>query len=457
MTKRPGSLAGAAFAFALTGWASTEKAQAQVAPAAPTALAVGDWQITPVAEVRMRGEYRHDLDDADQGTLVERARLGVDAANGPVEARVVVQDARGLPLGDGPSPVAGPAAVAYTGAYEAWVDAHTGPRAGTYLRVGRQAIQWGEGRLLGTSDWSATGRSLDAARARLTVGPGGEGAFELLGAVLVDPSTPDSLDSYGELLGARAEWTFDPLLGLELYALVRLANDDPALNLGKTVRGQTDTGALRVHGASSGWTYGVEGAYQIGHADDPDLERSAFAVAAHVSDQLENVLWRPVFALGGAYASGDRSDGRTLTGFDPMLPDVHVWHGAMDLVTWSNEVEVSASAGVTPWRDGRVGVEYRYLRLAEPSGAWTSDDLVTIGAATESTKGDLGHEVDASVSWSPWVPVELAAGYSVVALGDGARAVLAESGVGPFDEMTHSIRVSSLVQFAYAQVTATLP
>jgi hypothetical protein len=40
---------------------------------------------------------------------------------------------------------------------------------------------------------------------------------------------------------------------------------------------------------------------------------------------------------------------------------------------------------------------------------------------------DLGHEVDASLEWSPWSAVALGTGYSVLFLGDGARAVLGAS------------------------------
>jgi hypothetical protein len=427
-------------------------ARAQVAAAAPPTIAVGDWQIAPVVEARVRGEYRRDIDDRDQGTMIERTRLGADAQSGPVEARVVLQDARALSLGDGPAPVGGPLPIAYVGATEAWVEAHAGPRAGTFVRLGRQRVVWGDGRLLGDDDWSPTGRSLDALRGRLVVG---DAAFELLGAVLVDPLTPDSLHSYGELAGARAEWSLDPLFGVDAYGLARIASDDPAASLGGTVRGETYTAALRLRGDTHTWTWGVEGAYQLGHADGPGLDRSAFAAGAHARYVLENVVWQPAISLDGSYASGDHGSG-ALHGFDPILPDTHAWHGAMDLVAWSNEADVGASVHAVPWRDGDVGLAYRYLRLAEATGGWTSGYLVSIGAAPGNAKGDLGHEVDATARWSPWTPVDLGVGYSVLALGDGARTILADSGVGA-PEGTAVVRVPSVAHFAYAQVTVVVP
>ena len=51
--------------------------------------------------------------------------------------------------------------------------------------------------------------------------------------------------------------------------------------------------------------------------------------------------------------------------------------------------------------------------------------LVTIAGASANTQADLGHEIDAAVSWSPWEPLTLVGGYSALILGDGARNLLA--------------------------------
>lgn len=452
MTKGVARVARIAVAAALVV-TSARSARAQVASPAPPALAVGDWQVAPVAEVRVRGEYRYDLDGRDVGALLERTRLGADAHDGPVEARVVLQDARDLPVGDGPNPIAGPAPVSYLGAYEAWVDAHTDSLDASYLRVGRQPVVWGEGRLLGESDWSPTGRSLDAVRGRLAFG---DGAAELLGALLVDPATPDSLHDYGELAGARFEWAFDPLLAIDAHVLVRVAQDDPIANLDGSVRGHTETGVLRVHGQGRGWTYGVEGAYQMGHADGPGLDRSAFAGAGHVAYQLEDVVWQPTLGASASYASGARG-GSTFTRFDPLLPDVHGGMGVMDLVAWSNEAEAGGDAKAAPWKDGEAALGYRYFALAQASDIWTTGYLTTIGSTSGGGAASLGHEIDATARWSPWAPVDLTGGYSLFLLSSGARTLLADSGIGPIDLASHAVRVPSVVHFAYAGVRLTLP
>lgn len=427
--KRCGVLAAA---VAVLCWAAV--ARAQVTPPAPEALSVGDWTIVPVAEARVLGEYRHDLDGGDRAVLLERTRLGADASRGPVEARVVLQDARLWDLGGGADMIGQPPQLALTGAYEAWVGAHTDGARPSFVRAGRQPVVWGEGRLLGVDDWSPTGRTLDALRGRLVTG---DWAFELLAASLSDTvPTPGELvgSSYGQLLGARVEWAFDPLFAVEAYGLARFVQDEPLTtpDLERSVLGQTYTPALRLHGDAHAWTWGVEGAYQLGHADDLNMDRSAWAAAGHVAYAFEHVLLSPTVRLGVSYASG-ADGGSTYRAFDPLLPDVHTWQGAMDLFAWSNEEEASARVAIAPWADAVASVEYRYARLAQPGGAWRSAYLETIGVAPDNTQADLGHEIDAVLTWSPWEPLELTGGYSALILGDGARAILAAATFAPPD------------------------
>jgi hypothetical protein len=413
---------------------------AQVAPPAPESIAVGDWQLVPVAEVRVRGEYTHGVDDGDWVFLTERARLGLEVRRDVFSARVVMQDAHVWDVATSADPIWSPGRLASTGAYEAWGEARTASARPFFLRLGRQPVRWGEGRLLGTSDWSATGRSLDAIRAGAPVG---DGSAEVLGAVLWDPSVPTN--AYGELLGARGEWAIHPLFAVEAYVLARFAQGTPTLAAGAAsqVHGETYTGSLRLHGQTSAWTWGVEGAYQLGRAATIGEDRAAWAAAGHVAHTFERVLFEPSLRLSASYASGDRG-GSTYRAFDPLLPDVHTWHGAMDLFAWSNEEEASLRAAFAPFTDGVVSVEYRYARLAEAADQWTTAYLVAIGRDPANTSQELGHEIDGVVTWSPWTSVELTAGYSALILGDGARAILGTRELAPPAKLSH---------LAYAQAT----
>ena len=184
--------------------------------------------------------------------------------------------------------------------------------------------------------------------------------------------------------------------------LARIAQDNPLVSLDQSVRGQTYTGSLRLHGDAHGWTWGAEGAYQLGHADDLAANRAAWAAAGHVAYALEGVALRPSFQIGGDYASGD-SGGATYRTFDPLLPDVHRWHGAMELFAWSNEAEANARVADCPVdRRGRRRSSTATCASRSPGRRWRSAYLTTIGSAPGNTDASLGQEIDAMLRWSPW-------------------------------------------------------
>jgi hypothetical protein len=422
-----GSLAGVTqrgIVIALLVGAWSPEALAQQAPPEVRPLPHDDWKLAPVVEGRLRAEYRHEV-GRDSTALVERARLGVETERGALEARVVLQET-GV-LGAGKDLTGGPLRFADAQAYELWGQWRPAS-APMFVRVGRQPVAWGEGRLLGYDDWSPRGRVLDALR--WWIGGGGV-AFELLAAPLTNANVP-AIEPYGELFGVRAEATCDRALAFELYALARLAQDNPVPSLNGTARGSTYTAALRGHGQTRAMRWGVEVAYQGGHVDELGKDRRAWAAASHLGYLLRGVALGPALSVGVAYASGDRA-GRIYHGFDPLLPDEHRWHGAMDRFAWSNEAEASAGLSVVPWEGAEARGEYRFARLAVPTGPWLAADLTSIGAAPGNQHSDLGHEIDLVLTWQTDPSFELSAGYSALVLGSGARAIVRDNQLGLLD------------------------
>ena len=465
-------------------------AEAQSPPAAPTTIAVGDWTLAPTLEVRSRGEYWRDPVDIgggqdvttgqpgasprvrDAGGILERTRLGIDAERGALKAQLTFQDAHVW----GTAPVTGALGQGTSNfasfqAFEAYFEAHSMAARPNYIRVGRQVVAWGEGRLLGASDWSPTARSLDAARAHLAAG---NFDFELLGAVL-EPARPigtDATDVLGpasagnQLYGAMIDWTLDPLFALQAYALAKISRsnsgptfDTRAFGPARAV-GETYTGALRAYGDSKGWNYGAEFAYQLGHVDNLDVngeDRQAYAAAAHISKTLDKVSLSPTLRLGGSYATGDDGHG-TYKQFDPILPDVHAFYGAMDIFSWSNILEGNARLTVVPATDTTLAVEYRYAQMLEAGGEWLNGYLASVGRGNGSsnTSHELGHEIDGVFTWLPWTSFELAMGYSVFLAGDGARTVLAAEGRGGH-EANGTYDPVGVTHFGYLQATLRIP
>jgi hypothetical protein len=492
-------------AHAKAGWLAvaislvTIRAEAQSPPPAPEKIAVGDWLLSPTMEVRVRGEYRRDAPDLggldffgrlsdrvrDAWVVDERSRLGVGVERGAVRAQLTIQDARAL---GGPVPNAtfvGGQTVSRFEPYEAFAEMRSSSARPNYLRLGRQAVVWGEGRLVGNADFSPVGRSLDAARGHLALG---SFDFEALAALLELPSplgTPfgesvGPVTSGAQLYGLNARWSLDPLFRVEAFGLARIARshgdqlDGSRFQAGR-LAGEKWTTALRVFGEGKGWAYSAEGAYQFGTATTLGTGSStisAWAAAARVEKTLDQLLLTPTLRAAASYASGDDRQG-VYKQFDPLLPDVQRFHGQMDLFAWSNMADVAGRVQVVPWTDTSFAVEYRYARLAKATGEWIGSYLNAIGSTTIPpgitttppvtaslpASNELGHEIDAVIGWRPWLPLELRAGWSGLLLGDGAKAIMsahdrgAKSGTGPAPIITPP----DLAQYAYLQATLTMP
>src|SRR6185437_4412332 len=328
ITKRPTPLrwlAPAAVGTALMS--STSLAAAQASPL-PDSFVVGEWTFRPSLDVRVRGEYRrHPFDaggdvydstavlaEAYQSTLpkitstqppvaneyfvTERARVGLAVDRGPITAAVTLQDARvwgdtgatGLVAPGEPVPsVFAPS--------EAYLEAHTRSGRRVFLRVGRQAVTWGDGRLVGANDWSITGRSLDAARFGFQAG---DFDVQMLAVMLATPGrytpataadttavtsttvTPLAEGSGAQLYGINAIWHALPLLNVEATGLARIVRDPAPSTLTPSNTFVVDG---RLSGDYRGFRYAVEGAYELGQVASYGTNRdlSAFALAARAS------------------------------------------------------------------------------------------------------------------------------------------------------------------------------
>lgn len=453
------------------------RADAQSPPDAPTRIALGDWQLSPLVELRSRAEYRHapvDLGGAGSATVsdavvgLQRSRLGALAEHGALAVKLTLQDARAWGAVPPTATLPSGQPNGQTGAYEAYIEMRTDAAHASFLRVGRQAVTWGEGRLLSDADWSPAGRSLDAVRARLALG---DLDVEALGALLESrrPLGTAFEDTTGpasggeELAGALVRYAVDPLFKVEAYTLARLTESgaySPGASRFSYARaaGETYVGSLHVFGDGRGWRYGIEGAYEIGRATELSAQRQAYAAAAHVARTFDMLLLSPTLRLGASYASGDDGSG-TYKQFDPLLPDVHAWHGMMDVFAWSNAEELSGRLSIVPFIDASLALEYRFVAMPEPSADWLNGYLGVVGRAPGNASADLGHEIDLSFAWRPWTVMEVAAGYSALLLGDGARTIMAaeQRGTPGGTPAAPATTPASLSHFAYAQIAVHVP
>jgi hypothetical protein len=132
--------------------------------------------------------------------------------------------------------------------------------------------------------------------------------------------------------------------------------------------------------------------------------------------------------------------------FDPILPDEHTLLSPMSLVAWSNVILGGGTIGARPIEELGLLAGYRYIALAQPGGRWSNAALAPIGADPTNTSRSLGHEIDASIRFTPWRLFEAEAGYGLFARLSGADHILIAA-----------LRPATLQHWAYLQFTGRVP
>jgi hypothetical protein len=125
-------------------------------------------QVTIDAEFRPRSEFRQGfiqpLADTLKSALVtmQRTRLNFNYKGGIISARLVLQDSRVFGETSIKQPIT--ATSGSIGVYEAWTELLL--MSGTSFKIGRQGVQFEDGRLFSLSNWSNTGNAHDLAQIR---------------------------------------------------------------------------------------------------------------------------------------------------------------------------------------------------------------------------------------------------------------------------------------------------
>jgi hypothetical protein len=494
MSQRPTLSRLASGTIALAALSAPAAAFAQ-APPLSEAIVVGAWTFRPSAEIRVRGEYRHDAFGLEgvptafqEGVppiaglsarvpknawaLQERARVGVKVDRGPVTGAIVLQDSRvfgdnaaifpasnlgglgGAAAGGlgglGTFPIAGLG----TSVHEAYVDIHSRSGRRMFLRIGRQRVVWGDGRLVGESDWSPTPRSLHAARFGFQVG---DFDIETMAALLVPPGTYQiptgdttapfiqTRSSGAQLYGLDITWHFLPLLNVELTGLARIARDLYNAGSPPLIPGDTYVIDARLFGDRRGFRYALEGAVELGRVASYGDNRDITAFALALTTSLETALpWHLTFDLHSSFASGDHdgsAPGSTLTRFDPILGDEFANHSPMGLYGWSNMLEIGGGLSAKPIEELSLRAGYRFAALASDDGPWITSSSVRVGGADPATRAQggfpsagglpvLGQELDFTATLTPWDPIEFKAGYGLFLFSDHIRTTKRAGPIG---------------------------
>lgn len=326
-------------------------------------------------EIRVRAENVKTEGSTGRGQYLQRTRVNVDAkVNETTKAYIQLQDSRTWGS-DGTTTGLGTAneneAVDVSQAYFQLDKLADQPLS---VRVGRQALSYGDQRLVGGLEWSNFARRFDALKLMYNTE-----AFsvDLWTAKLVEAGTGTAsadTDFNGLYLTVKTV----PNNTIDVYALQN-KTDKYSSSVIATSPNEQDimTYGVRVAGKVADLDYGVEYALQSGdNTANVDQESSAYAVKAGYTIPAVMGL-----RVGAEYdfASGDpdtvaNSDGKN-ENFQNLYPTNHYLYGYTDDVTWSNIKATSVNVSAKPMADLSVAAEYWMYTEAEKIGA--GDDAGT--------------------------------------------------------------------------------
>lgn len=279
----------------------------------------------------------------------------------------------------------------------AWLEAGVAEGTGWTIRLGRQALKFGKGRLVWDPDWSNTGRAFDAVR--VTIGRRALRLDAFAGSVVVPRDARfDRCDRSQMLYGLyggsmlRARVIFEPYLLLKSQARIRDERGGwGALNV--------YTSGLRAAGkAGRRFDWETEMAVQRGRAAGSAV--GAWAAVWQASWQTGSRPWLPRLTAAYTFASGDDnpSDGRKGT-FDTLYPTTHLRNGATDRIGWANIHDWMLQG---EWKRGsrlRFSASGHEFRLATLRDALYSPGGVALIRNPLATSHHVGWEISATADY----------------------------------------------------------
>ena len=393
------------------------------APGAPPAAAL---PILWEGQLRYRYEARTLLDYRLPGTFgragtqslgergdlsIMRTRVGATVRMAPqVRGYFVLQDARTMGAEGSPS-----GTLANVDLYHAYVDLDSVGQRPLSVRVGRQTIAYGEGRVVSGADWGNAGRAYDGARVRWTPARAQIDGF-------VSWISEGRLNGQDRLLSG-VDGLIKTKRGHEVEAYhFRRSFGDASWTSESGRKGalMDATSGLRVRVLRSRLDVRGEAATQNGQRAS-DAVRAWFFVGRVTAD-LRGAWKTKVF---GEYlrATGDAdpTDGK-FQRFDPVYWGGHNFQGALDVAAASNLRDQCGGFTTTPAKGWTLQAEAHVFRLDQSRDVWVDDAGTTLRRSAAGTAGNtLGRELDATLRWDTRGKVAVLAGASRFWAGDYVR------------------------------------
>jgi len=326
---------------------------------------LGDWKVDSGIEERLRYEYKSDFDFNknvdDSGSLFfNRARLnGKFSLEDKFEIFLEVLDAR-----VGCYRIKKTAQADDMDLHQAYLKINRIMDSNFDVKMGRQEIQYGKGRLLAAPTWANRINAFDAVTVHYAQTPYyGDAVIGF--NVKYDDHNPNHITDEEILNGLYLGYQKDkksPLL--EVYSLNLVDN-----NKSTTGHIHRYTVGLRLQaGLWKGFTYDFEAPYQFGDYGTKDIK----AYALHLDlNQGFDVALKPKLTLEFNLASGDKkSSDNEVNTFVPLYQTTHAPYGIMDFFRWQNMREIAGSFTITPIKKLQLTAGVNFFWLDNIHDSW---------------------------------------------------------------------------------------
>ena len=328
---------------------------------------------TSYAEVKLDGELRVRgvLVNNDEGAaspskggfFEQRTRLNADASvDENAKLFIQLQDSRkwGEKKGTGDNTVATGQDVEALDMAQGYIELGKLFEQPLSVRLGRQALAYGEHRLIGSLEWSNNARRFDAIKFMYK-----HDVADVDFLVAKVSESDGNWDKDKNLAGIYASLKVVPQNNIDVYLLDKVeAGGTSFFTLGGRINGAVKDVNI---------DYTAEIAIQTGdHATDVDKSANAYAIKAGYT--IPDVLGG--LRIGVEYDAATGNDTSTTDeneAFDNLYPTNHYLYGFTDDIGWTNIKALSLNVSAKPMDNLKVVLEYWKYTLAEKSAGGEDD------------------------------------------------------------------------------------
>ncbi len=302
---------------------------------------------------------------------------------------------------------------------KAYVELGDPEGSGFGLRVGRQELFFGNGRLIGNSWWSNVSRSFDAVRGSYDK-DGYRVDLFIASVVISRDGVVDHHNEGNNLSGfyGTLKNKIAPHSQIEPYTFWHVQQGASLKGGGLGHLDEWTYGFRFIGTLPANFDYRTEMAIQRGELGPASIK--AWTGHWTVGDTLP-VYWKPRPFIEYDYASGDPNSKNLnqIQTFDPIYPSTHDKLGIADQIGWRNIRDFRGGLDLHPARKWALNTSYHDFWLANAHDALYPTRGSVVAKDYAGTDGThIGTEFDAQAIYKPTVQTQIGAGIGHLMAGE---------------------------------------